>query len=114
MYKLRTLFADHPELPDERNKSKPEFARIPRHVGLIPDGNRRWARQNGLPVADGYIKGAVKGIEMLKDCFDLGIEEVSVYGFTQDNNKRPKDQRLAFGQACVEFVRAASAFPVAL
>ena len=51
---------------------------------------------------------------MLEDCIDLGIEEVSVYGFTQDNTKRPKEQRIAFSQACVAFARDALAFDIAL
>ena len=51
---------------------------------------------------------------MLEDCIDLGIEEVSVYGFTQDNTKRPKEQRIAFSQACVAFAKDALAFDIAL
>lgn len=84
-----------------------KFTRVPKHVGLIPDGNRRWARARNLPVRDGYLAGVERGLEMLKDCRDIGIEEVSVYGFTQDNTKRPKEQRLAFAAACVAFVECA-------
>ena len=87
---------------------------MPRHVGLIPDGNRRWARERGLPVAAGYMAGVHKGLQMLRDCSDLGMEEVSVYGFTQDNTKRPKDQRIAFAGACVAFVEAALKYDIAL
>ena len=90
------------------------YKRLPRHVGLIPDGNRRWARARGLPVAEGYGQGVFKGIQMLQDCCDLGIEEVSLYGFTQDNTKRPKEERAAFAQACVTFVQAATDFEIAL
>ncbi len=90
------------------------FTRLPRHVGLIPDGNRRWAKRQGLPVAAGYMAGVGKGLQMLRDCSDLGIEEVSVYGFTQDNTKRPKDQRIAFAAACVAFVEAATKHNIAL
>ncbi len=89
-------------------------ARMPRHVGLIPDGNRRWARERGLPVAAGYMHGAQKGLQMIEHCLELGIEEVSLYGFTQDNTKRPRDQRIAFAQACVTFVEAAVKSDIAL
>lgn len=92
----------------------PRLARLPRHVGLIPDGNRRWARERGLPAHDGYAAGVMKGLQMLKDCIDLGIEEVSLYGFTQDNTKRPKEQRIAFAAACVAFVEAAKEYGIAL
>lgn len=51
---------------------------------------------------------------MLQDCIHLGIEEVSLYGFTQDNTKRPKEQRIAFAKACVAFVKAAMDFDIAL
>ncbi len=90
------------------------FGRVPRHVGLIPDGNRRWARERDLPAAEGYMRGVDRGLVMLQDCCDLGIEEVSLYGFTQDNTKRPREQRIAFAHACVAFVEAATAFDIAL
>jgi len=76
-------------------------------VGLIPDGNRRWATERGLHAAEGYAAGLRVGLELLDECHDIGIEEVSVYGFTMDNNKRPKLQRAAFSTACVKFVEMA-------
>ncbi len=92
----------------------PAFKKLPRHVGLIPDGNRRWARERGFPVIDGYRAGVYKGLQMLQDCIHLGIEEVTLYGFTQDNTKRPKEQRIAFADACVAFVDAALDSEIAL
>ena len=44
---------------------------------------------------------------MLDECLKIGIKEVSVYGFTMDNTKRPRDQREAFAFACVKFVECA-------
>ena len=63
--------------------------RIPRHIGIIPDGNRRWARQNGL----------------LQAARAYGIQELTYYGFTVDNCKRPKEQVAAFSDACVSAVK---------
>lgn len=77
--------------------------RLPRHVGLIPDGNRRWAKERGLHPARGYEEGLVQGVRMLRECQDLGIEEVSVYGFTHENTHRPGDQKASFTSACVAF-----------
>ena len=94
----------------ERN----QFFRLPRHVGIIPDGNRRWAKARGLHAAEGYAAGMVCGLTMLDECIDLGIQEVSVYGFTMDNNKRPREQRLAFGEACVQFIQSAMERDIAL
>src|SRR5579884_1860688 len=85
----------------------PRFARLPKHVGLIPDGNRRWAKERGLHPGEGYRQGVVAGLQMLDECVGLGIQEVSVYGFTMDNTKRPRDQREAFSAACVAFVECA-------
>lgn len=90
------------------------FARLPRHIGLIPDGNRRWARARGLHPGEGYSAGMIKGLEMLDACLGLGIEEVSVYGFTMDNVRRPKDQREAFSAACVRFAELATMREIAL
>ena len=101
-------------IKEQHNLLEPQFTRLPRHVGLIPDGNRRWARERGLPVADGYRHGVEKGLQMLRDCCNLGIEEVSLYGFTQDNTKRPRHERIAFSQACVAFVEAAIDFNISL
>ncbi len=92
----------------------PKFSRLPKHVGLIPDGNRRWARARGLHPGLGYAAGLERGLVMLDECLDLGIEEVSVYGFTTDNTKRPRDQREAFAAACVGFVDSACERKIAL
>jgi undecaprenyl diphosphate synthase len=78
-------------------------ARLPNHVGFIPDGNRRWAADRGLERHDGYRHGLEPGRRLYRRCVELGIPEVSIYGFTQDNTRRPKDQCDAFRAACVDF-----------
>ena len=78
---------------------------LPRHVGFIPDGNRRWALDKGLNKEDGYANGIAPGLVLFEKCRDLGIEEISIYGFTQDNTKRPSAQKIQFRQACVEFAQ---------
>lgn len=83
------------------------FKRIPRHIGFIPDGNRRWAEARGWPRSQGYACGIQPGIALLAFCRTLGIEEVSIYGFTQENVRRPRDQVQAFREACVEFCQQA-------
>ncbi len=79
--------------------------RIPKHIGIIPDGNRRWAKANGLEKEQGYQKGIFPGMELFRLCEKLGIEELTFYGFTVDNTKRPGIQRRAFTDACVEAVK---------
>src|SRR5450759_4058809 len=76
---------------------------IPRHVGFIPDGNRRWAMDRGLSKEGGYAHGIGPGLRLYEKCRECGIEEVSIYGFTQDNTRRPSIQKQAFSEACVVF-----------
>jgi len=78
--------------------------RIPRHIGIIPDGNRRWAVDNGLNKEEGYNKGLNPGVEVLRLAKELGVEEITYYGFTTDNCKRPKVQVESFIKACVDAV----------
>ncbi len=79
--------------------------RIPKHIGIIPDGNRRWAKQNGLKKEEGYTYGLAPGLRLLKAAQNHGIQELTFYGFTVENCKRPKEQVLAFSRACIEAVR---------
>ncbi|MGQ9557808.1 MAG: undecaprenyl diphosphate synthase family protein [Desulfurispora sp.] len=81
-----------------------KFKRIPRHIGVIPDGNRRWAEKNGLPKEAGYEKGLQPGLLLYEMCVELGVQELTFYGFTQDNTKRPAVQCRAFQKACVDAV----------
>jgi undecaprenyl diphosphate synthase len=75
----------------------------PRHIGFIPDGNRRWAVNQGLPKENGYACGIGPGLSLYEICKERGIVEASIYCFTQDNTKRPPSQKLAFTDASVAF-----------
>lgn len=76
---------------------------LPNHVGFIPDGNRRWAVGKGQSKQSGYQAGIEPGLALYEMSKSLGISEVSVYGFTKDNTKRPSEQIDAFRLACVAF-----------
>ena len=78
--------------------------RLPQHVGIIPDGNRRWAQGQGLEKQEGYDFGLEPGLELYNECLALGIPEITFYGFTVDNTKRPAAQIDAFRSACVKAV----------
>jgi undecaprenyl diphosphate synthase len=82
--------------------------RIPKHIGIIPDGNRRWAQENGLAKENGYRHGISPGMELFHLCQELGVKEMTFYGFTVDNTKRPSAQRISFSDACVKAVEALS------
>ncbi|MGL4344206.1 MAG: undecaprenyl diphosphate synthase family protein [Cellulosilyticaceae bacterium] len=79
--------------------------RIPKHIGIIPDGNRRWAQAEGLGKSQGYTHGLDPGLALLRLAKDTGIKEITYYGFTTDNCKRPKEQFEAFSKACVDAVK---------
>ena len=78
--------------------------RIPKHIGIIPDGNRRWAVDKGLNKEDGYNSGLNPGLEALRLAKEVGVDEITYYGFTTDNCKRPKVQVESFVKACVDAV----------
>lgn len=78
--------------------------RIPNHIGVIPDGNRRWSLINGLSKEKGYDIGLDPGMQLFKLCKELGVKELTYYGFTTDNTKRPSVQTKAFTNACINAV----------
>ncbi|MER3425704.1 MAG: di-trans,poly-cis-decaprenylcistransferase [Thermus sp.] len=65
---------------------------MPRHLGLILDGNRRYARTLGLSPAQGHAFGVHKAYEVLEWCLELGIRTVTVWVFSTDNFHRPKEE----------------------
>jgi tritrans,polycis-undecaprenyl-diphosphate synthase [geranylgeranyl-diphosphate specific] len=66
--------------------------RVPKHVGIILDGNRRFASRHGLPPVAGHIRGAKKLEEVLEWCRELGIKHVTVYAFSTENFKRTPEE----------------------
>ncbi len=66
--------------------------RLPRHVAIIPDANRRWAQAHCLPFVNGYLEGCQTLIKTALAAKELGIPILSVYSFSTENWKRPEDQ----------------------
>ncbi len=69
-----------------KNKPKPE------HIGIILDGNRRWAMNRSLDPNVGHYYGADKTEEVLRWCLDLGVQSVTLYLFSTENFNRPRDE----------------------
>ena len=61
---------------------------VPNHLAIIPDGNRRWAKNHNLPVFKGHEAGVKKFREILDWCEELGIKNVTLYTFSLENFKR--------------------------
>jgi undecaprenyl diphosphate synthase len=66
---------------------------IPQHIALIPDGNRRWAKEHGLPTIEGHRKGMDRVEEMSKAAQDLGVKTFTVWGFSTENWEREATER---------------------
>jgi len=63
--------------------------RVPRHVGVMLDGNRRWAKQMGADTADGHRAGAANIVPLLTWCEEVGVEVVTLWLLSTDNLNRP-------------------------
>src|SRR5204862_7211174 len=83
--KIRTLRhvrpAAEPDLPD-----------VARSVAIIMDGNARWARRRGLPIAAGHRAGTKALRRTVEAAIDLGVESLAVYAFSTENWGRPPDE----------------------
>ena len=83
---------------DELTDSQPgtgeglDLSRLPRHVGIIMDGNGRWAKKRGLPRTAGHAAGAESFRTIAYYCKDLGIPYLTVYAFSTENWKRPMEE----------------------
>ena len=65
---------------------------LPRHVGIIMDGNGRWAKQKGLPRIAGHRAGAQTLKKISEFAGNLGIPYMTAYAFSTENWKRPKEE----------------------
>ncbi len=65
---------------------------LPRHLGIIMDGNGRWAKKRGLPRSAGHKAGANNFRAITRYCSSIGIEFLTVYAFSTENWKRPADE----------------------
>ncbi|MCI9575888.1 MAG: isoprenyl transferase [Clostridiales bacterium] len=76
-----------------QNNSSQEGQRVlPRHLGIIMDGNGRWAKKRGLPRSMGHRAGAANFKKIIRYCNSIGIECLTMYAFSTENWKRPKEE----------------------
>lgn len=65
---------------------------LPSHIGIIMDGNGRWAKKRGLPRKAGHSAGAKTFRKITRYCSDIGVKYLTVYAFSTENWKRPSDE----------------------
>jgi undecaprenyl diphosphate synthase len=78
-----------------QNRSKIQSSKsemIPEHIAIIMDGNGRWARKKGLPRIEGHRRGSISLKETVKASAELGVKYLTVYAFSTENWKRPKEE----------------------
>ena len=75
-----------------KKKHTVDFNALPKHIGIIMDGNGRWAKNRGLPRTAGHSVGAKTFKTIARYCNKIGIEYLTVYAFSTENWKRPKDE----------------------
>lgn len=66
----------------------PAIVTIPEHVAIIMDGNRRWAKMRGLPIAEGYRRGVDALRASVRAAAAAGVRRITVYGFSTENWRR--------------------------
>ena len=72
--------------------AKLSLDRLPKHVGVIMDGNGRWAEARGLPRTEGHRQGVHTLREIVRTCGELGIPVLTAYCFSTENWHRPKEE----------------------
>ena len=65
---------------------------MPQHIAVIMDGNRRWARQRGLPKAVGHATGAKRVRSLVEACTQRGVKWLTLFAFSTENWKRPQEE----------------------
>jgi undecaprenyl diphosphate synthase len=78
--------------------------RIPRHIAIIMDGNGRWAQERGFPRIFGHRNGARAVREIVEECGRIGVECLTLYSFSLENWKRPKEEIEALMLLCVTYL----------
>jgi len=74
------------------NVEEKTFNKVPRHIAIIMDGNGRWAKRRGLPRVAGHREGMKVVKKIVREANNLGVEFLTLYAFSTENWKRPKDE----------------------
>lgn len=85
----------------------PEFYVLPKHIGIIMDGNGRWAKKRNLPRYKGHIEGAKTFRKIGEFAADLGVKCLTFYAFSTENWKRPQEEVNAIMELFREYLKEA-------
>src|SRR3989344_9541720 len=79
--------------------------KIPAHVVIIPDGNRRWARERGLPPHEGHRKGFSQVKNLFEVAKELGIKTLTLWGFSTENWNRSEEEKAFLFEAYRDLIK---------
>jgi short-chain Z-isoprenyl diphosphate synthase len=108
---MRTLPEAFPHLPVAAG-ARETWSAAPVHVGVIPDGNRRYATKTGASVEHAYLAAATKALEVVSWCLDAGVRHLSAFGVSQENiARRPHEEIIWLHEALLSFCRGVRQMP---
>lgn len=99
------FFRKKVSIKEEEILRKIDSNNIPKHIAIIMDGNGRWAKKRGLPRTIGHRAGVETIRNIVKASSKIGIKYLTLYAFSTENWKRPKDEVSALMSLLVEFLR---------
>lgn len=94
-----------PKRQEENLELKIDRNNIPEHIAIIMDGNGRWAKKRNLPRTMGHKAGVETIRRVVKEADKLGIKHMTLYAFSTENWKRPKDEVTALMKLLVQYLK---------
>lgn len=94
----------------KKKKEISQDRKIPEHIAIIMDGNGRWAKQRALPRTAGHAAGSKKFKEIARYCNKIGIKHLTVYAFSTENWRRPKEEVDAIMNIFRDYLRDSANF----
>lgn len=92
-----------------KGKQTKDITDVPRHIAVIMDGNGRWANKRGLPRTMGHKQGAESARKIVENATELGVEYLTLFGFSSENWKRPQSEINDLMQLLRQYLRSETA-----
>ncbi len=106
-----TLLLENHSLDTSLKEKDPLISReVPKHIAVIMDGNRRWAKRKGLPVSIGHWKGVEAIDNLVKYSIEFGVKILTVYAFSTENWNRSKEEVECLMELFSQYLRVKTPF----
>jgi len=92
-------------LEEKEDQLRRDLPKVPQHIAVIMDGNRRWAKQHGLPIMMGHAQGVATLIQIVQAATELGVKILTVYAFSTENWQRSSFEVEALMQLFKNYLR---------